>query len=566
MSSLTTERGPPVRTLARKAAHARRQPVVRASAPSLELASQHMRSAGEGARDPKRVVAGVGRRYIANLILQGRTMKNDGGLAGLRMRLPVRNAGPTHLFIALIVGTALMGVSTPTRAQAGAAATALTISALIDSLKSLAASLTADAASLIQQGNADLGQQQMLAAGSLTALANQLSDVYKGRLNDTATAAGVFQGNLANDAAGILRLAQGIEHQTATDAHSTVYQLQGSVNQILSRLPFSSRRPVFYGMQVYDVASAFPNKGYDLEFLGFDLTDPSLKYKHPQVVVSGLAIPDSNISVQQDRVQVVLPAAVKSKIAFRKDTCEPPAPFSATLTVFYKTSKRIFFVPVAKDAQTPFTAFSLPGPDAVMAKVTYSGTQHSANDVVQPFNVVSAQVNVGCENTLPGNISFTAPVGAKEINCNAAWVNTSNLKLQSQSCTVGGNVVAASGTITGVDYQNLVLARNCPGGGHGALAVSGTYHLSQAVAAPFVDAASPAYRLLANLDVSIPSDTGRTVERIDVALSRPGCGKPLDVVSLPVAANPAIDNIQNSQNGLFEAKYRNQRLTLTRVK
>ena len=477
-----------------------------------------------------------------------------------------KGAGVLRQIAAVAVAAAALGAPIGLHAQAGALAGITTIASLIESLNSLAGTLTADAQSVIQQGNADLGQQQMLAAGAITALANQLSDIYKGRLNDSVTSVSIIQGNLVNDATAILQRAQGIETATATDAHSTVYQLQGSVNQLLSRLPFTNRAPAFYGMQVYDIASAFPNKGFDLEFLGFNLTDPALKSKHPHIVVGGLDVPDANVSVQQDRVQVVLPASIKAKIAFRKDACDPPAPFTATMTVFFKTNKTIFFVPIGKEAQTPFNAFSLPGPDAVMARVAYVGTQHSANDVTQTFRSDGGQVNFGCESSQPGNTSFTVPVGATQINCNSAWINMSNVKNHSQSCSVGGNVVTASGSITGLDKQNFGIAKNCPGGGHGALELTGTYHLSQPVAAPFTDAASPPYRLLANLQLSIPSDAGRTVERIDVGLSRPACAKPLDAISMPVPANAGIDTAQDSQNGLFKADYRNQRLTLTRVK
>lgn len=385
----------------------------------------------------------------------------------------LRRSSLTNI-LALVVALTFIGLPTSANAQVAIGGT---IASLIQSLQSLASTLTADAQSVIQQGNADLGQQQMLAAGAITALVNQLNDVYKGRLNDTVASVNLTEGNLANDATQILQQAQGIETATASDAHNIVYQMQGSVNQLLKNLPFISHAPAFYGMQVFDVASANPSKGYDLEFLGFNLTDEALKFKHPHIVVGGFDVPDTNVSVQEDRVQVVLPQDIKSKIEFRGNFCDPPSPFSATMTIFYKTNKHILFVPIGKEAQVPFTAFSMPGPDAVLAKVTYSGMQHSADDVTQQFQAVASQVNFGCESSQPGNIAFTAPIGATQINCNASWINTSNVKNHSQSCSVGGNVVTASGSITGLDKQRISFpggsVANCPGGGHGQLQVTG---------------------------------------------------------------------------------------------
>jgi hypothetical protein len=147
----------------------------------------------------------------------------------------------------------------------GAQIAALTIGAAIQSLTALVKELENGAQVLIQQGNTALAQQQMLAPGILNQLIGQLSDTYKGRLDDTFEKVGTAQANLANDISNVLVQVENIEKGTATDAQTTIYKMQGGINQILNRLPLTKHEPVFYGMMVRDINSEIPKKGIDFE-------------------------------------------------------------------------------------------------------------------------------------------------------------------------------------------------------------------------------------------------------------------------------------------------------------
>ena len=107
----------------------------------------------------------------------------------------------------------------------------------------------------------------------------------------------------------------------------------------------------------------------------------------------------------------------------------------------------------------------------------------AAKPVQKTADVTSGQVNFSCEQTLP----VEAPVislgkNPREINAKPAWANTANVKVQNQSeSNVDDAIdhhlvgVKAVGTITGLDLQNLVVAKNCPGGGHGELTLHVTW-------------------------------------------------------------------------------------------
>lgn len=485
-----------------------------------------------------------------------------------------------HLFVflcALVVSMSPLALPAA-HAQAGA----VTVAFLVDGLKDLALQLEQTSRSLLQQGNTALAQQQMIAAGSLRSLATQLSDIYKGRLNDTASKIAIGQSNLALDANQILSQALVLEKATAADVKTTVYQIQGTVNQLMGRLPFVGSNPAFYGMLVHDVGSPFPKKGFDLELMGFNLTNKDRGFKRPLVFVGNDAVPDKNISVQEDRVQVLLPQAVKDKIGFRLDSCMPPRPFSVSMTVFFRSTKHFLLVPFGKDVESTFNAFALTEPDAVVATVLTSGVSRTEANQAMTFSQRGSYASVGCEEGQSGSAVANLSDKATEIACSAQWVDTRNIKNQTASCAVGGTNVTASGTISGRDRNCFVadivsgglLSRivgkktvcDCPGGGHATLVVSGTYKVPETKVEPFQDTQGQLVRFLDNFDSSVPSGQAREVQAIDIRFRRPSCSKDLDIVQLKVPSDSTAVAKQTSQNGLFTATYRAQRLAVEKVK
>jgi hypothetical protein len=102
-----------------------------------------------------------------------------------------------------------------------------------------------------------------------------------------------------------------------------------------------------------------------------------------------------------------------------------------------------------------------------------------------PFAKSSGQINFGCEETREVNVEYDLPEGAKLVGTpSVAWQNTSNVASQQGNFQDKGQSVVGRGIIRGLDYQNFAITRNCPGGGHGELVLSGTYR--PAVPAPAV--------------------------------------------------------------------------------
>jgi hypothetical protein len=114
--------------------------------------------------------------------------------------------------------------------------------------------------------------------------------------------------------------------------------------------------------------------------------------------------------------------------------------------------------------------------DKYNIQATFRGKRVHLQPITVPFRTSSGQLNVGCAESAGTTVSWNLPEGAREANVTASWENTDNVQNQSQQAVVTGNVATASGSIRGRDREWL---GNCPGGGHGQLALRGSYIIDQ---------------------------------------------------------------------------------------
>lgn len=113
--------------------------------------------------------------------------------------------------------------------------------------------------------------------------------------------------------------------------------------------------------------------------------------------------------------------------------------------------------------------------------VRYEGARRTTASSTVPFQVSSGQINFGCGQTLPVTVTFPLPPGATVVGQSVGWQNVNNSNATNTApVTVQGNVVTGSGSITGLNYQEFPFGiKNCPGGGHGELVLSGSYKVEQ---------------------------------------------------------------------------------------
>jgi hypothetical protein len=460
----------------------------------------------------------------------------------------------------------------PATAQVAGALSAVTIASFLQGLTEVIQQLETSAHSLIDQGNIALGQQQMLLAGILQQTLQQISATYAGALNTTFGQLSIAEQNTFSQLYDTINKTKDLEKDTASDVQAIVYQTQGAANQLLDRLPFTNKYPVFYGASVRDLTTSPGQQPSDIEFLGFHWIDPQIG-KNPVVTVAGDLVPANLVSIREDRLEVQIPDVTKQKIGFGNQPCDPRKTFPMEVKVFGGVRRGIWPISWTSQREYDFNANALPGPQLYTLKVTYSGARQTQALQTQNYTQKSGYVAMGCEETTSTSVRFQAPANAQEIQCSASWVDAVAVKNSSQNCAVGGTVVTATGSITGRDRQCYVIGGlfgrkngcNCPGGGHGWLQISGTYKVPTTTIEQINNAVVGTYTIPqgSGASVALPADTSVTVKAIDVQISRKSCQKQYDDIGINAPALPLQHVDQNSENGSFKSSYWNGQLTVT---
>ncbi|MCP3414207.1 hypothetical protein NLM16_08855 [Bradyrhizobium brasilense] len=473
---------------------------------------------------------------------------------------------------AVLASLTLVQAPAPTAAQVVTAGLAAgTIGAFLDGLRSTVKQLEDSAHSLIDHGNIALAQQQMLLAGIISRTIDQVSAAYADALSKTFDQLSVAEQNTFKGLADQVDSLNTLEGKTSADVQQAIYKTQGAANQLLDRLPFGERYPIFYGTSIRDLTTDPAQHPSDVEIFGFHLSDPKLDRKGPKIIVADSQIPENLISLQEDRIQVQLPDAVKAKIGFGNNVCDPRKTFPIGLTVYYSVDRGFWPITWSSEKEMKFNANALPGADLYDLAVKYSGARTTSPLVSHPFSARSGYTAMGCEQNTSAAVRFELPAGAQEIQCSAAWVDTSNVGGSSQNCAVGGLVATGSGSMRGRNKDCIKIPPfgpnvcNCPGGGHGTLQISGSYKVPEPKVEDLNGIEVGSYVLKGGSDVStsLPSDATVEIKKVDVMIARKACGKQLDAISINV---PAADQklSQTSSGGLFRASLWNGQLNVTK--
>jgi len=456
------------------------------------------------------------------------------------------------------------GVFVPS-AHAQALPATMTVGAFIQGLQSLEKSLEDSGHSLIEQGNAVVGQQQLLLAGTLQATVVQLQKAYSSSMKETFGQMDKAQSNLFENVAVSLKSAGNLEHSTSTDILRIENSTQDSIHALLDRIPLTDKSPLYFGIETRDVLQSFNAHPDDIVIRGYHLVDDRLNRKPPELVlmVSGKTykIDPKTESAQFNRVAIALPEEVKRAIRLDNKSCEPMKLFHISGKVFYE-GPWFRFDPTLHEMSFPIDA------DAEVGSSLYEITSEvkAVETTIQPvgatFANTSGQLNVGCEQSSSTGVNWNAPDGASQLNATAVWVETSNLKSQSATALTSGLVATASGSITGLDKGFM---GNCSGGGHGKLQLSGTYMLPQAVQKDIADSKKTVIQPGSAVHMSMPSGSQIQTKHVHLVMSRLACTQQFDSVDIDVPEDQRIVQ-SNSEKGFFEVTIHPGQIEVTNTK
>jgi hypothetical protein len=430
---------------------------------------------------------------------------------------------------------------------------------VLDGVSEIVKQLEQSAANLIDQGNHALATQQLLLAGMLRGVLNDLSATYKDALSQTANTVAVGESNLERDVRRIIKDTHAVVQGTAAEAHAVIYQTQGAINQLLSRLPLTRDHPVFYGATVYDLYSELPSSGYDLDLLGFNLTDPDLDLKVPVIAVNGSVVPPDGVSVEDDRVKVRLPATLKDELGLTGGYCTARAPLTVSMEVYHGKRRGIWPIRWVDEWSVPFKAFVPPSPSRYEASLSVTGTTATTTAKPVDFKDETSAVIASCDETRDQTLSYALPNDAYDVHCSADWEIHRSARSKRASCNVIGTTAVATGTLRGIREQcvNTPLGRvcNCDHSSKGFLKMRGSYKVPETTMTPYVSAAPRLvdFESMLSSSLGVPSNT--RLQLISVTIRRKGCADVIDTIEAALPADPNLKVVQSSAHGDFELTY-----------
>lgn len=496
--------------------------------------------------------------------------------------------------ISVLVSLMLLPIPV-TSAHAQGPATAITFALLIQSVNDLIKNLESSARALIEQGNNALAQQQLILASTLRGTITQVQAAYASSLQKTYDALTVTEKNTFDN---LKNLADSVQQQLAQSASDLIFQTQSAANQLLDRLPLTRREPVLMGAKVKEFLSTQDQNDADISLLGYMLADPRLNYKKPDIKVNGNVIPSQNVEWFYDRVNVQIPDSIKEQIRFANQPCDPRKTFAIEATVHYKKDVALGY---GWSTTAVLTTNALPGRVAFDVTVTGVGQRNFTTAESIGFAQRSPYISVGCEESAGTVVNFAIPQGGKNLQGHGDWIETSNLKGQSANAVVNNDVITATGTITGLDKQGVIV-KNCPGGGHAVLALTGTYAvdaahteeykypqtatlayskanfslpveviISRTAAAQFnsggwlasvgitgfFEAAISAASNAISKSTNTTTQSSATVKyfTVQVEIRRKGCAQIVDTITINIPSSDNQQVVQTSKQGMFKATY-----------
>ncbi|WP_156384837.1 hypothetical protein [Rhizobium sp. Leaf453] len=470
---------------------------------------------------------------------------------------------------AFAISTPSVPITKPAAAQGLAGSLAGgSVGSFLEGLRATVKQIEDSAHSLIDHGNIAAAQQQMLLAGILKQTIEQIAAAYADSLGKTFSQISQAEQNTFTALADQVDQLSALENATNQDIQASIYRVQGAANQLVDRLPFTKHFPIFYGVTVRDLSPDNGQQPADLEVLGLHLSDPELDRKLPVVKVAGETLPSESLSVQEDRIAIQIPDKVKQKIGFGNGPCNPRSTFPIELEVFYSIPRGLWPIKWNAEKSMKFNANALPGAQFYDVRLTYNGTKTTTSLVDQSYSLRSGYKNMGCEETTSASARFEAPANATEIQCNTAWVDSSNVGSSSDNCAIGGTVVTATGSMRGRNRDciggGLVpKVCNCPGGGHGYLQLSGTYKVPSTTNSELKEVAIGTYTFREgnSLPVSLSLDSQVRNPQVDATISRRACSTSLDHIRISITS-PTLRYQQGSDNGRFEALLWNGQITI----
>lgn len=442
----------------------------------------------------------------------------------------------------------LLTLALPSRADL------LTVGAVFGALENLIKQLEQSGQSLLQAGNAYAGQQQLTLAATIRSTVQQSREMFKDSLDATDDKLSGQRRSVMDSLRSLLKQADDARAKVGCDLRDSIFLASGQANVVLGRIPLATRPPAFFGILPQDPACP-KNDPADVVLTGFYLSDPALKGYSPVVKVDGTEIPSTNISAKFDRISVVLPDELKTRLGFQGTPCQALKPYKVELKTFWTNWPSLANIISYLVKESTFSDFAKRGRQLYDVTLKLDGKNKTTSMVPGTFSVGSGSRNWDCEQDIAALVSFTAPEPGAAItgtpstrwDLHGRWENN-----YPGDVLVSGATASSTGRVRGGNKVWFGPISNCPGGGNGEYFMSGTYQY------PVIKQEDFSYTksLLLDREISdgMPIGGGTTPTALHIEVRMRNCGNLLD--SADLALTDATSRKEGTSNkGTFKVVY-----------
>jgi hypothetical protein len=409
-------------------------------------------------------------------------------------------------------------------------------------------------------GDMAAAQRLVLASGMLRRTADEFRNSEQDALTENVSGLPAPIPQLADAA-----LAKGTEAQTrAADHAAFADEAHVTFNALLAALPAKPPHPVLFGMLSGDLADAGAPLGHDIVIYGYRLIDPIYKIR-PVVTYGKTELPDADVALKDDRIDVTLPDAVKQAVNFAPPPCAPRPSFGLRIRSVYGEEFGRWPILWHSQAVTNSDFYALPTPVFYTAAIAAT-TETTA--------ITSAQINfrqrggltvADCETSKSAEVVLPLPENARDVQCVAAWVDASNATRVTSHCSVEGHNVRAVGEISGggkiCSPEKLC---TCSLQAQGFLEASGSYRTAESASQSQVNADFPPLTFpaggLAHSRVTLGD--GQKLRHVALELTRRACPTKVDSIDLSIGDDPDALTTGISKTGAFRASIQAGALTV----
>jgi hypothetical protein len=392
----------------------------------------------------------------------------------------------------------------------------------------------------------------MQLGGLLRGVLEQAEDAYGRSLKKTTDQVSGVEKDAFLQLNMTLKQVERLKNGTAADVAQLIQQTQFAANHLLSQIPLVKRHPVLQGVRTRDILAEFDQSPKDIEVRGFWLVDPQLKLP-PVVTIDKTPIDPKFVSAYADHLEITVPDPIKGKLAFSNSPCDPRKTFQVGLTIYYPQQRGIW--PFRRTVASEWTQSVnvLPGMIQYQVQVQMSGQRKTETDVPRPFRVESPNFNWSCEQNASNLAVFSLPPNSRFNNdIQAGWADLGG-GWENHGCSVAttGTTTTGSCWVRGGNRDCFLGACNCPGGGHGRVAVWGSVTTHQVDTADFRDELVYQTTMLSDSEVfaTLPAATNTIVKKLNVQIQRTNstamCPNLYDEISVDLPINS--DGAQSAQ-------------------